>query len=85
LTVIVSHHPFGKSAVNIDITTHNGYKDHAYVSTASPGGPSWRFTIPSNQGNSVYVCVDSGFLSQSNCQTYLINGGYMTVSLPAPG
>jgi hypothetical protein len=85
LTVTVPHHPFGKSAVNIYITAQNGYKDHAYVSTATTGYPSWTFTIPENQGNSVYVCVDSGFLSQSNCQTYLINGGYMTVSLPAPG
>jgi hypothetical protein len=85
LTVNVPHHPFGKSAVNIDITAQNGYKDHAYISTATTGYPSWTFTIPENQGNSVYVCVDSGFLTQRNCQTYAIDGGYMTVSLPAPG
>jgi hypothetical protein len=85
LTVIVPHHPFGKSAVNIDILAQNGLRGHAYVSTASPGGASWRFTIPSNQGNSVQVCVDSGFLTQRNCHTYAINGGYVKVSLSAPG
>lgn len=85
LTVTVPHHPFGKSEVNIYITAQNGYKDHAYVSTATTSYPSWTFIIPENQGNLVYVCVDSGFLSQSNSQTYLINGSYMTVSLSAPG
>lgn len=85
LTVTVPHHPFGKSEVNIYITAQNGYKDHAYVSTATTSYPSWTFIIPENQGNLVYVCVDSGFLSQTNSQTYLINGSYMTVSLSAPG
>jgi hypothetical protein len=85
LTITVPHHPFGKSAVDIYITAENGYKDHAKVSTATAGYPSWTFTIPENQGNSVYVCVDSGLFSQSNCQTYPINGGYKTVSLTAPG
>jgi hypothetical protein len=81
----VPHHPFGKSAVNIDILTQNGYKDHAYVSTAASGGASWRFTIPANQGNSVKVCVDSGLFTLQKCQRYAINGGYLKVSLSAPG
>lgn len=84
LTVTVPDHPFSKSAVDIYITTENGYKDNAKVSTATAGDPSWTFTIPPNQGNLVEVCVDSGLISLRNCQKYTTNGDDISVSLSAP-
>lgn len=81
LTVNVSSHPFGTSAIGISITTENGYTDQANIPTA--GNPSWTFNIPPNQGNSVQVCVNSGALSEENCHIYKTTGSAMSVSLPA--
>lgn len=68
LTIYVTSHPFGTSTVGISITTENGYTDQANIPTA--GNPSWTFSIPPNQGNSVQVCVNSGALSKENCHMY---------------
>ena len=82
MTVNVPSHPFGESSVSIAITTANGYNQLANVGTA--GGASQTFDIPPNEGNSVRVCVYTGFgiLGQS-CHNYLADGGDMEVSLPA--
>jgi hypothetical protein len=82
LTVNVPNHPFGKSAVNIRITTANGYFDSTKVGTA--GRASWTFNVPANQGDSVRVCVDSGLFSSENCRTWTANGNDMTVNQSAP-
>ena len=83
LTVNVPSHPFGKSSVSISITTENGHKDFKTISTA--GDPSWTFNIPSNQGDTVEVCVDSGLISLRDCEKYsVVGGGNREVSLSAP-
>ena len=81
LTVTVPSHPFGTSTVGISITTANGFTDQANVATA--GGASWTFNIPSNQGNSVLVCINSANSSGQNCHTYNTTGTDMSVSLSA--
>jgi hypothetical protein len=81
LTVTVTSHPFGASAVDIDILTENGYRDSKKVSTA--GDATASFDIPSNQGTSVEVCVDAGLLHFENCKKYTANGDDMSVSLSA--
>ncbi|HKG31983.1 MAG TPA: hypothetical protein VKA91_11995 [Nitrososphaeraceae archaeon] len=83
LTVIVTSHPFGTSAVEISITTENGHYDYKKVSTA--GGASWTFNVPSNQGRSVEVCVDAGMLYFEQCRRFIAQGQDMTVSLSAGG
>ncbi|HEY7078903.1 MAG TPA: hypothetical protein VH500_04315 [Nitrososphaeraceae archaeon] len=84
LTVNVPSHPFGESSVNIEITTENGYHQFANVGTA--GGSSHTFEIPPNEGNSVRVCVYTGFgiARGQNCHSYAADGGDMEVSLSAP-
>jgi hypothetical protein len=84
LTVNVPSHPFGESSVNMEITTENGYHQLANVGTA--GGASHTFEIPSNEGNSVRVCVYTGFgiVHGQNCHSYSADGGDMEVSLSAP-
>jgi hypothetical protein len=84
LTVNVPSHPFGESSVNIAITTANGYNQFANVGTA--GGASHTFDIPPNEGNSVKVCVYTGFgiVRGQNCHNYMADGGDIEVSLPAP-
>jgi hypothetical protein len=87
LTVNVPSHPFGKSAVNIRITTANGHTDFMSIDTATSGTPSAVFNIPPNQGDSVQVCVDSGIISSlldRTCKNYPVSGGDMRVSQPAP-
>jgi len=81
LTVNVPSHPFGTSTIGISITTENGYTDQANIPTA--GNPSWTFSIPPNQGNSVQVCVNSGAVSEENCHIYKTTGSSMSVALPA--
>jgi hypothetical protein len=83
--VNVPRHPLGSSSVNIKITTANGYRNHASVSTA--GGASWTFTIPPDEGDSVRVCVYTGFgiVNGQNCRTWIANGNDIMVSQSAPG
>jgi len=80
LKVNVPSNPFRTSAVDISITTANGYTDQG--DGLIPGGSSYTFNIPKNQGNSVQVCVNSGILSHDNCRTYETTGNDMSVSLP---
>jgi hypothetical protein len=86
LTVNVPSHPFGDSSVNIQITTENGYKRFASVSTAVAGQPSYTFDIPPNEGNYLDVCVYTGLgiARGENCYRYTVTGDNMVVSVPAP-
>src|ERR1700739_1974396 len=72
LTVHILSHIPGTSAVNIFITTKNGYTDQANVATT--GITSWTFDIPQNQGNGVRVC-------SYYCVIYEATGKDMSVSL----
>src|SRR6201998_4428283 len=72
LTVHILSHIPGTSAVNIFITTKNGYTDQANVATT--GITSWTFDIPQNQGNWVRVC-------SYYCVIYEATGKDMSVSL----
>jgi hypothetical protein len=84
LTVNVPSHPFGESSVNIQIRTENGYTQSVNVGTA--GGTSYTFNIPADQGNSVQVCVYTGFgiVRGQNCRTWTANGNDITVNQSAP-
>jgi hypothetical protein len=82
LTVNIPSYPAGTSSLGISITTANGYTDHANV--AASGVTSWTFNIPTSQGSSVRVCVDSDNSSGENCNTYNITGADMSVSLSPP-
>ena len=82
LTVNIPSYPAGTSSLGISITTANGYTDHANV--AASGVTSWTFNIPTSQGSSVRVCVNSDNSSGENCNTYNITGADMSVSLSPP-
>jgi hypothetical protein len=82
LTVNIPSYPSGTSALGISITTANGYTDHANVDVS--GVTSWTFNIPSNQGSSVRVCVNSDSSSGEMCNTYGTTGTDMSVLLSPP-
>jgi hypothetical protein len=87
LTVDVPRHQFGKSSLNISIKTANGYTDFRSIDTATSDTPLAVFDIPSNQGDSIQVCVDSGIISSlldRTCQNYSVSGSNMRVSQSAP-
>jgi hypothetical protein len=86
LTVNVVSHSFGVSSVDITVTTENGY--NVFQNVATPGGASWTFPIPPNQGNSVQVCAHENTLSYilgTSCRHFSINpnGGDQSVSIDA--
>jgi hypothetical protein len=82
LTVNIPSYPSGTSTLGVSITTANGYTDRANVDVS--GATSWTFNIPSNQGSSVQVCVNSDSSSEENCNTYGTTGADMSVSLSPP-
>jgi hypothetical protein len=82
LTVNIPSYPSGTSTLGVSITTANGYTDHANVDVS--GVTSWIFNVPSNQGSSVRVCVNSDCSSGENCNTYDTTGTDMSVSLSPP-
>jgi len=82
LTVNIPSYPSGTSTLGVSITTANGYADHANVDAS--GVTSWIFNVPSNQGSSVRVCVNSDSSSGENCNTYGTTGTDMSVSLSPP-
>ena len=81
LTVEVSSHPWGEDAINVNIKTENGYEDSKRVSTAV--GAIATFNIPQHQGDSVQVCVDTGFFSAPTCEAQYVTGDDMYFSLSA--
>ena len=82
LTVNIPSYPSGTSTLGVSVTTANGYTDHANVDVS--GVTSWIFNVPSNQGSSVQVCVNSDSSSGENCNTYGTTGTDMSVSLSPP-
>jgi hypothetical protein len=81
LTVIVVPSS-DRSTLNVSVTTSNNYQGHANLGATI--GTTWTFKIPENQGRSLTVCIDSGFLSQRKGQTYAATGKNMSVTLYAP-
>jgi len=88
LTVIVVP-TSDSSTLNVWVTTSNNYQDHANPQRQITGATidttmRTTFKIPENQGRSLTVCIDSGFLSQRKCQVYAATGKDMSVTLYAP-
>ena len=79
LTVNIPSYPSGTSTLGISIITANGYTDHAKIDVS--GVTSWTFNIPSNQGSSIRVCINSDSSSGENCNTYSTTSTDMSVSL----
>jgi hypothetical protein len=67
-------------STTVYIKTKAGFIDEATVPNEGTH-TSYTFSIPNNQGNSVGVCVNSGTLSKSTCNTYATTGRNMTVTL----
>lgn len=82
-TVNVPNHGFGANAVTIFVKTSNGYTDQQDVSTQA-NDVSWTFNIPSNQGDSIQVCVHTaGILNiiNQNCRYWTVNQGQGSYSV----